>query len=156
MLDGDIVCLQEVDPPYFAGILREDMSLLGYDGLLAQKSRFKEGVALFFKKNKFDLQESKALVLDEIATDVFKVAESDKFGEALILAALRHDDSNTMVLTGTYKIVLINLQSIFIQRDSVFLLGGRGGGLLKGSVYGKVLTEVSACWLTVQEPIMGS
>ena len=106
--------------PTFAGILREDMSLLGYEGLFAQKSRFEEGVALFFKKNKFDLEESKALVLDEIATDVFKVVESDKFGEALILAALRHKDSNTVVLTGSNKVVLISLGSIFIQKDSVF------------------------------------
>lgn len=105
-LDGDIVCLQEVDPPYFAGILKEEMSLLGYEGLFAQKSRFVEGVALFFKKDKFDLEESKTPVINEIAKDIFKVAESNKFGEALILAALRHKESNTMMLTGTNKIMI--------------------------------------------------
>lgn len=75
------------------------MSLLGYDGLFAKKSQ--EGVALFFKQDKFDLEESKTLVIDEIVADILAEAQSNKFGEVLLLAALRHKNSNTMVLTGT-------------------------------------------------------
>jgi len=107
-LDGDIVCLQEVDPPYFAGILSEDMSLLGYEGLFVKKSQHtgrQEGVALFYKQDKFDLEESKTLVIDEIATDILAEAESNKFGEVLLLAALRHKNSGTMVLTATTHIL---------------------------------------------------
>ena len=104
------------------------MSLLGYEGLFAQKTRFKEGVALFFKKEKFDLEESKTLVIDEIAADIWKVAESNKFGETLLLAALRHKDSNTVVLTGTI-IMIIRLGLLFLQK--AFLMGlviaGDGG-----------------------------
>lgn len=93
-----------MDPPYFAGILSEDMSLLGYEGLFVKKSQHtgrQEGVALFYKQDKFDLEESKTLVIDEIATDILAEAESNKFGEVLLLAALRHKNSGTMVLTGT-------------------------------------------------------
>ena len=80
------------------------MSLLGYEGLFAKKSEHtgrEEGVALFFKQDKFDLEESKTLVVDEIAADILAEAQSNKFGEVLLLAALRHKDSNTVVLTGT-------------------------------------------------------
>lgn len=107
-LDGDIVCLQEVDPLYFAGVLREDMSLLGYEGLFAKKAHYtsrQEGVALFFKQDKFKLEESKTLFIDEIATDILADAEPKTFGEVLILAALRHKNSNTVVLTATTHIL---------------------------------------------------
>ena len=80
------------------------MSLLGYEALFAKKSHHtgrQEGVALFFKQDKFDLEESKKLFIDEIATDILAEAEPKTFGEVLILAALRHKNSNTMVLTGT-------------------------------------------------------
>ena len=80
------------------------MSLLGYEGLFAKKSQHtgrQEGVALFFKQDKFDLGESKTLLINEIALDILTDAESQKFGEVLLLAALRHKNSNTMVLTGT-------------------------------------------------------
>lgn len=100
-----------MDPPYFAGILREDMSLLGYEGLFAKKSQHtgrQEGVALFFKQNKFDFEESKTIVIDEIAADVLVKAESNKFGEVLILAALKHKNSSNMVLTGTDLVYVIN------------------------------------------------
>ena len=93
-----------MDPLYFAGILREDMSLLGYEGLFTKKSHHtgrQEGVALFFKQDKFDLEESKTLFIDEIATDILAEAEPKTFGEVFILAALRHKNSNTVVLTGT-------------------------------------------------------
>ncbi|KAJ7376379.1 hypothetical protein OS493_034900 [Desmophyllum pertusum] len=107
-LDGDIVCLQEVDTPYFTEILKEDMSFLGYKGMFAQKSQCtgrKVGVALFFKQDKFELEESKTLVINEIAAGVFTEVESNKFGEVLILAALRHKNSNTMLLTATTHIL---------------------------------------------------
>ena len=93
-----------MDPLYFAGILKEDMSLLGYEGLFTKKSHHtgrREGVALFFKQDKFDLEESKKLFIDEIATDILAEAEPKTFGEVLILAALRHKNSNTVMLTGT-------------------------------------------------------
>lgn len=93
-----------MDPLYFAGVLREDMSLLGYEGLFAKKAHYtsrQEDVALFFKQDKFKLEESKTLFIDEIATDILADAEPKTFGEVLILAALRHKNSNTVVLTGT-------------------------------------------------------
>ncbi|KAJ7376381.1 hypothetical protein OS493_034902 [Desmophyllum pertusum] len=93
-LDGDIVCLQEVDTPYFTEILKEDMSFLGYKGMFAQKSQ-----------TSFELEESKTLVINEIAAGVFTEVESNKFGEVLILAALRHKNSNTMLLTATTHIL---------------------------------------------------
>ena len=96
-LNGDIVCLQEVDPAYFAGILEEVMLSLGYKGLFMQKSPCtgrQEGVALFFKKDKFELEQSKTLVINDIASDASLEAECQKFGEVAIFAAVRHKMSD--------------------------------------------------------------
>ena len=123
-LDGDIVCLQEVDTPYFTEILKEDMSFLGYKGMFAQKSQCtgrKVGVALFFKQDKFELEESKTLVINEIAAGVFTEVESNKFGEVLILAALRHKNSNTMLLTGENLTLDVSIQ-ILLTGFHTFLI----------------------------------
>ena len=102
-LNGDIVCLQEVDPAYFAGILEEVMLSLGYKGLFMHKSPCtgrQEGVALFFKKDKFELEQSKTLVINDIASDASLEAECQKFGEVVIFAAVRHKITNVVLVTG--------------------------------------------------------
>ena len=79
------------------------MSSLGYKGMFVQKSPCtgrQEGVALFFKQAKFEHEQSKTLVINDITANAFMEAGSQKFGEVLILAALRHKSTNVLLLTG--------------------------------------------------------
>ncbi len=55
-LDGDIVCLQEVDPFYFP-YLMEELDRLGYDGLFKQHDT-EHGLATFYKTAKFEAKSS--------------------------------------------------------------------------------------------------
>ncbi|KAL8611335.1 hypothetical protein ACOMHN_014390 [Nucella lapillus] len=75
-LDGDIVCLQEVDPDYFNTILLPAMRSLGYDGLIKRRTQeyFHEGEATFYKCSVFDLESSKAVSLTEVAHKEVEIA----------------------------------------------------------------------------------
>jgi exonuclease III len=55
-LDGDIVCLQEVDPLYFPYLLAE-LDSLGYHGVYKQHDSI-HGVATFYKRAKFYMKSS--------------------------------------------------------------------------------------------------
>ena len=110
-LDGDIVCLQEVDPPYFEDILEGEMLHLGYKGLFVQKARctgLQEGVALFYKWDRFDLKEARKLVLSDIAAGILAQTECKEFGEAVILAALLHKNSGVVLVIGKTPFSLLN------------------------------------------------
>ena len=92
-----------MDPAYFTDILKEEMSFLGYEGLYLQKAECtgrKEGVALFYKQVKFDLENAKKFVINDIAADVLKRQECKEFGEVLILATLRHRSSGVVLVIG--------------------------------------------------------
>ncbi|KAJ7331264.1 hypothetical protein OS493_020049 [Desmophyllum pertusum] len=100
-LDSDIVCLQEVDTLYFSEILKEELSKLDYEGLFAQKSMgIPEGVALFFKRDKFHLEETKTFHLKDLAVHCFKQTATPKMREVALLAALRHKISNNLLVVG--------------------------------------------------------
>lgn len=68
-LNGDIVCMQEVNPAYFNNTLLPDMRKLGYDGLVMKRTKdyFDEGEATFYKVAAFDLECSKGISLAEVA-----------------------------------------------------------------------------------------
>lgn len=53
--NGDIIALQEVDRWVYDQVLVPVVSLLGYTSCIATKQRAKEGVAMFFKKDRFEL-----------------------------------------------------------------------------------------------------
>ena len=102
-MDGDIISLQEVDPYYFENTLKEEMLLLGYDGLFAQKAQCpgrQEGVALFFKQVKFELEEARKIIINEVAAEILQQAECKEFGEVLILVTLRQKESNRVLVIG--------------------------------------------------------
>ncbi|KAK7492023.1 hypothetical protein BaRGS_00016687 [Batillaria attramentaria] len=68
-LNGDIVCLQEVNPAYFNTVLLPDMKKLGYDGLMMKRTKdyYDEGEATFYKTALFELESSKRVSLTEVA-----------------------------------------------------------------------------------------
>lgn len=104
-LNSDIICLQEVDTSYFTKNLKEELSTLGYDGHFAEKCMGEpEGVALFFKREKFHLEEIKSFHLNDLAAHSFKQTEIPKFAEVVLLATLRHKTSNNLLVVGTTHI----------------------------------------------------
>ena len=82
------------------------MSLLGYQGLFSQKDKSTgrlEGVALFYKHEKFDLQEARKMIINEIADEIMPQAECREFGEVVILATLRDKITKTLLVIGIEK-----------------------------------------------------
>lgn len=93
--------MQEVDTSYFNEILKEELSELGYElqGLFAKKCMgIPEGEALFFKKNKFYLQETKTVYLNDMAECTFQHTEIPLFWEVALLATLRHKLSDSLLV----------------------------------------------------------
>lgn len=77
------------------------MSTLGYDGHFAEKCMGEpEGVALFFRREKFHLEEIKSFHLNDLAAHSFKQTEIPKFAEVVLLATLRHKTSNNLLVVG--------------------------------------------------------
>lgn len=122
-LDSDIICLQEVDTSYFREILKGDLSELGYEGLFAEKCMgIPEGEALFFKKNKFHLQETKTVHLNDMAECTFKQAEIPQFWEVVLLATLRHKLSNSLLVLCVTHIRWGNLQETVSQACQITMV----------------------------------
>jgi len=68
VLDGDIICLQEVGSKYYEKILKPSLRKLGYNGVFVEKSNFwySEGEATFFKTNKFELLAKRSYTFNEM------------------------------------------------------------------------------------------
>ncbi|KAJ8315192.1 hypothetical protein KUTeg_007342 [Tegillarca granosa] len=68
-LDGDVVCLQEVEPEYYSNYLQPSFKSLGYDSLFMKRTDdyFAEGEATFFKTSRFTLVSSSSHSLAELA-----------------------------------------------------------------------------------------
>jgi len=71
-LDGDVVCLQEVQTDHYSSFYLPLMASLGYEGLFRQKARRSmgmegkvDGCALFFRAGRFKLLEKFALDFNE-------------------------------------------------------------------------------------------
>ena len=82
------------------------MSLLGNQGLFAQKDKSTgrlEGVALFYKHEKFDLQEARKMSINEIADEIMPQAECREFGEVVILATLKDKITKKLLVIGIEK-----------------------------------------------------
>jgi len=72
--DGDIIALQEVDKWVYQQSLVPVVSLLGYTSCMATKKRSKEGVAMFFKKNRFKVLKTQNVIFSE---EVIKTESKD-------------------------------------------------------------------------------
>ena len=74
---------------------------MGYDGHFAEKCMGEpEGVALFFRKEKFHLEEMKSFHLNDLAAHSFKQTEIPKFPEVVLLGTLRHKSTNNLLVVG--------------------------------------------------------
>ena len=72
-LDADVVCLQEVDPSYFPHLVKE-LATCGYEGMLQAHSRpCDDGVATFFKTDKFQLKDYEVFGFNEMLGEVIQL-----------------------------------------------------------------------------------
>ena len=77
MLDGDILCLQEVGVDYHPH-LANALEQLGYNGTFAQKALGqKEGVATFYKTDKFKLVQEKTVFYKDMLSSAVSAAGLD-------------------------------------------------------------------------------
>ncbi|RUS88253.1 hypothetical protein EGW08_003955 [Elysia chlorotica] len=68
-LEGDIVCMQEVDPKYYKDTLLPAMTSRGYSGSFIKRTQdyFDEGEATFVKNSRFNIKHSEGISLKELA-----------------------------------------------------------------------------------------
>ena len=110
-LDGDIVCLQEVDPFYFPYLV-EELDTLGYDGVYKAHDS-EHGLATFYKRAKFEMKSSEAFGFTELLEELTDVEpqfrESNKRHQ-------RYAQYTTMNDLKTGKEVVIGLLCIHLKR----------------------------------------
>ena len=74
---------------------------MGYDGHFAERFMGEpEGVALFYNRDKFHLEETKSFHLNDLVAHSFKQTEIPKFAEVVLLTSLRHQTSNNLLVVG--------------------------------------------------------
>lgn len=68
-LEGDIVCLQEVEPKYYKDTLLPAMTARGYSGSFIRRTQdyYNEGEATFVKNSRFVVKSSEGVSLKELA-----------------------------------------------------------------------------------------
>lgn len=110
-LNGDILCLQEVDTWYFP-ILQECLESFGYEGIFAEKTmNVKEGLALFYKKGLFQLERSTRIVLHDLIADACDKVGCTELGSyfqqphVVQLASLKHLNSSHVLTVGNIHTV---------------------------------------------------
>jgi len=96
--NGDIIALQEVDSWVYNKVLVPVVSVLGYKSCIAIKQRAKEGVAMFFKKDRFEVLETRNVIFSQ---EVLKKDSNDL-----------PDDLKKMICTNK------SLREYIIQRGS--------------------------------------
>ncbi|XP_035827524.1 actin cytoskeleton-regulatory complex protein pan1 [Aplysia californica] len=96
-LDGDVVCLQEVNPLYYTQTLYPAMLNRGYDGHFMKRTKdfYDEGEATFVKTSKFDVVSSEGISLKDLA---FKEVETAGLSEEVARAAKKYLDRADVIL----------------------------------------------------------
>ena len=89
-----------MDTAYFTDILKDELSLLGYEALYVESFDRPEGVALAFKRDKFQLAKNSKVVMNDLAQRTFKQCDLPLFDSAFLLAGLRHTVTNNLLVIG--------------------------------------------------------
>ena len=95
-----------MDTPYFKEILADEMSRMGYQGLAPNCMQAPpESVAMFFRRDKFELEETKTFKVADLAARTFKQGEFPNCTEVVLLAALRHKISDNLLVIGENQFI---------------------------------------------------
>lgn len=98
-LDADIVCLQEVAPDHFHAMLLPQLRELGYDGVFIKRTNeyFNEGEATFYRRQRFQLTDTRRLVLSQAASKEIEASGLDGMTSAAVRKAI--DSPGVALLT---------------------------------------------------------
>ena len=88
-----------MDTAYFSETLKDELSFLGYESFFAEKW-IPEGVALAFRHDKFQLEQTETLYFKDLAEFNFKQQNVLEVNEVLLVAVLRHKISKHVLLIG--------------------------------------------------------
>nr|XP_002119497.1 2',5'-phosphodiesterase 12 [Ciona intestinalis] len=102
---GDLICLQEVDRFVFENHLVSSMSLQNFAGALATKKQCKEGVAVFYNRDRFKLISVENKILQESLT-------TDEVNKDLLEKVSRNQSLKSSVLQRGSCVLLAVLQSV--------------------------------------------
>merc|ERR1712029_388776 len=96
-LDGDVVCLQEVNQAYYTQTLMPAMASRGYLGHFTNRTKayWDEGEATFVKSAKFTVESHKGVSLSELA---FKEIEVAGLSEEVAAACRKYLDRADVIL----------------------------------------------------------
>ena len=95
-----------MDTPYFKEVLADDMSRMGYQGLAPNCIPAPpESVAMFLRRDKFELEETKTYKVADLAARTFKQGEFPNCTEVVLLAALRHKISDNLLVIGENQFI---------------------------------------------------
>ncbi|KAH9508393.1 hypothetical protein Btru_055090 [Bulinus truncatus] len=102
-LDGDIVCMQEVNPKYYHDVLLPAMASRGYEGSFMKRTKdyWDEGAATFVRKSKFTVVSSQGLSLRDLA---YKGVDSFNLSAEVSEAAKKYLDRADVVLLTQVKL----------------------------------------------------
>ncbi|GFN85747.1 glucose-repressible alcohol dehydrogenase transcriptional effector [Plakobranchus ocellatus] len=98
-LDGDIVCMQEVEPKYYKDTLLPAMTERGYSGWFVKRTKdyFDEGEATFVKNSRFSVKLSEGVSLKDLAYK--EVDESGLSSEVSSAVKQYLDRADVLLLT---------------------------------------------------------
>ncbi|CAL1534651.1 unnamed protein product [Lymnaea stagnalis] len=101
-LDGDILCLQEVNPVYFKNVLVPAMASRGYEGNFIKRTKdyWDEGEATFVRTSKFTVISSEGFSLKDLA---YKELETCPLNEEVSHAAKKYLDRADVILLTQVK-----------------------------------------------------
>ncbi|XP_023932184.1 glucose-repressible alcohol dehydrogenase transcriptional effector isoform X1 [Lingula anatina] len=127
-LDGDVLCLQEVDPDYYRDILSKELRSLGYEGVFKKRNspHYNEGEATFWRTSRFTLVDNTPLLLQDILhKDVDALEQSDadkaairKYLEGpivMLITRLRCCTTGTVLTVGNVHVIWGKLKLTDIQ-----------------------------------------
>ena len=84
-MNADVVCLQEVDPFYFPHLVKE-LSAWGYEGMFEPHLSRADGLATFYKTDKFQLKNYEVFGFNEMlgeVVDLEKFEDKNKHNQRL-------------------------------------------------------------------------
>ena len=79
-MDADVVCLQEVDSSYFPHLVKE-LSARGYEGMFECHTSGSDGVATFYKTDKFLLKNYEVFGFNEMLGEVVDLEKFENKNE---------------------------------------------------------------------------
>ncbi|XP_071112326.1 microtubule-associated protein futsch-like [Haliotis cracherodii] len=126
-LDADILCLQEVNPKYYATLLQPALQKSGYEGNLMKRTKeaFDEGEATFVKTSRFSIESSKGVSLADLSKKNINESLNKEVQQAVEeyldradvvnVSRLRCKQTNKVVTVGNIHVVWDNFSSPDVQ-----------------------------------------